>query len=321
MSISKVDFNSLERDMKLTIFSHLALGERLKVASVSPLFRDLAYDLVLVKKEYRENIDRTDANGSIEKVQKILREGMFLGITIPKITYENIKELKDKAENIKKDSIIMILGKTKNQLPGLSYPSFSELKKKKYDEVIQEFDNWIEINKDSITSLDLNNLGLNCSGLGLSYLPESLGKLNNLKRLDLRGNQLRTLPDSIGKLSNLENLNLYENQLRTLPDSIGKLNSLDFLELGSNKLRTLPDSLGNLSNLITLDLDNNQLSTLPDSLGNLSSLKNLFLRRNQLRILPDSLGKLNNLQRLEYGGNPLRTIPQSIQALNLEEIY
>ncbi|KKK88158.1 hypothetical protein LCGC14_2745980, partial [marine sediment metagenome] len=148
MSISKVDFNSLERDMKLTIFSHLALGERLKVASVSPLFRDLAYDLVLVKKEYRENIDRTDANGSIEKVQKILREGMFLGITIPKITYENIKELKDKAENIKKDSIIMILGKTKNQLPGLSYPSFSELKKKKYDEVIQEFDNWIEINKD-----------------------------------------------------------------------------------------------------------------------------------------------------------------------------
>ena len=267
-----VDFNSLKKETKLKIFSHLELGERLKVARVSRLFRDLAYDPVSIETEYRENIDRTDANGSIEKIQNILREAKSLGITVPKITYENIKELKDEAETIKKDSIIKIWGKIESQLPGSTYPNFSELKKKKYDEVIQEFDNWIEINKDNITSLDLNNLGL-------SYLPESLGNLNNLTRLNLKGNQLSTIPDTLGNLSNLENLTLSHNQLSTIPDT-----------------------LGNLSNLEDFNFDNNQLSTIPDTIGNLSSLKGLYLRGNQLSTLPKSI------QNLKDKENPCRII-------------
>ena len=37
----------------------------------------------------------------------------------------------------------------------------------------------------------------------LKELPESIGNLSNLQKLDIRYNQLKELPESIGNLSNL----------------------------------------------------------------------------------------------------------------------
>ena len=125
-----------------------------------------------------------------------------------------------------------------------------------------------------------------------------LGKIINLKDLDLTYKKLSTLPESIGELKNLRELDASMNNLTSLPESIGKLKNLTELYLGGNKLTSLPESIGKLKNLIILYLRGNvQLRTLPDSIGDLKNLRELELRgRNQRTILPSSIKKLKNLK-------------------------
>jgi len=91
----------------------------------------------------------------------------------------------------------------------------------------------------------------------LTTLPESIGKLSSLQKLDLEGNKLTTLPKSISKLTSLQELKLWDNQLSTLPESIGQLSSLKLLRLESNQLTTLPESFSQLKSLENISLSNN----------------------------------------------------------------
>ncbi len=93
-------------------------------------------------------------------------------------------------------------------------------------------------------------------------MPESIGKLTNLQKLDLNNNQLTTLPKSIGKLTNLQRLNLSSNQIIDTSGSIGKLTNLQTIELSSNQLTTLPKSIGLLINLQDLYLSDNPIADL-----------------------------------------------------------
>ena len=54
-------------------------------------------------------------------------------------------------------------------------------------------------------------------------MPEAIGQLSQLQRLDLGGNQLTALPEAIGQLSQLQRLDLSDNQLTALPEAIGQL--------------------------------------------------------------------------------------------------
>src|SRR5258706_3608829 len=104
--------------------------------------------------------------------------------------------------------------------------------------------------KSGATELDLRSMAL-------TELPESIGQLTKLKKLDLswgykdekQKNQLATLPDSLGQLTQLTELNLSDNQLTALPDSLGQLMQLQSLNLSDNQLTALPDSLGQLTQL------------------------------------------------------------------------
>jgi Leucine-rich repeat (LRR) protein len=71
-----------------------------------------------------------------------------------------------------------------------------------------------------------NSSVLDLSGMGLTELPESIGRLTALQQLDVSSNQLTALPEAIGKLTALQQLNVSHNQLTALPDSIGKLTEL-----------------------------------------------------------------------------------------------
>jgi CCR4-NOT transcription complex subunit 6 len=70
----------------------------------------------------------------------------------------------------------------------------------------------------------------------LSYLPAEIGKLRNIKTLDLSLNELRELPPQIGMLVNLKELLLFDNHLETLPFEVGNLYQCAMLGVEGNPL-------------------------------------------------------------------------------------
>ena len=177
---------------------------------------------------------------------------------------------------------------------------------------------------------DLTNLQrLNLGGNGLSgSIPDALGSLTNLRRLNLGANGLSgPVPDALGSLTNLEYLSIFNNGLSgAVPDALGGLANLEYLNLGANGLSgAVPDALGGLTNLEYLYLENNGLSgPIPDALGSLTSLAVASLGDNDLSgPIPAALGSLANLRRLHLGGNGLSgPIPAALGSLaNLEHLH
>lgn len=78
----------------------------------------------------------------------------------------------------------------------------------------------------------------------LIELPESIGRLTNLRSLNLMGNRLTTLPETIGLLTQLEYLYLNDNHLVALPKTVTNLQSLKALYLHGNKLEMPAEILG-----------------------------------------------------------------------------
>lgn len=148
-------------------------------------------------------------------------------------------------------------------------------------------------------------------------LPKDIGRLKNLRKLDLGCNDLKHIPESIGELVHLEELDLSGNYIETLPSSIGNLKQLKILRLNENSLTSLPESIGELSNLEELWLFDNQLKTLPESIERLSSLYELRLERNQISKLPESIGGLSQVAYLDLNNNQLENFPNSASQLNL----
>jgi Leucine-rich repeat (LRR) protein/GTPase SAR1 family protein len=166
------------------------------------------------------------------------------------------------------------------------------------------------------TELDLSNDYDTPDEKKLTELPDSIGKLKQLRSLKLSYNKLTTLPGSLlSQLTQLTELDLSSNQLTTLPDSLGKLTRLTELDLSSNQLTALPDSLGQLTQLTNLNLSRNQLTTLPNSLGQLTQLQTLDLSDNQLTTLPDSLGQLTQLRSLSLYHNKFKLLPEILKHL------
>jgi Leucine-rich repeat (LRR) protein len=150
---------------------------------------------------------------------------------------------------------------------------------------------------------------LNLRDMRLTELPESIGNLIQLQKLDLGGdwvkrgdenNKLTTLPNSLKQLAQLQLLNLSSNQLTPPPEWLGQLTQLQSLNLSRNQLKEIPEWTRQLTQLQSLDISDNELTTLPDSLGQLTQLTELDLSDNQLTALPDSLGQLTQLESLNF---------------------
>ncbi|KKK43503.1 hypothetical protein LCGC14_0681370 [marine sediment metagenome] len=84
-----------------------------------------------------------------------------------------------------------------------------------------------------------------------SIIPESIGSLIYLERLNLRRNGLAEIPSSINKLTRLEELDLSYNHLEEIPQVIRTLSSLKKLNIKRNRLHIIPDSL--LTHLYSLE--------------------------------------------------------------------
>ena len=116
---------------------------------------------------------------------------------------------------------------------------------------------------------------------------------------------IHTLPESIGNLDDLRKLYLEENNITSLPDSFSNLTALVQLYISFNQLTSLPNDFGNLENLYILDLGYNSINDLPDSFLDLNSLTYLWLFNNELSNLPENFCSLDlNWDDDDYFGYP-----------------
>lgn len=168
--------------------------------------------------------------------------------------------------------------------------------------------------------VNLKELSLSASVI---VVPERLGDLYNLEELSLCNNPFAALPESLGQLRNLRKLEvLFCNDLSTVPESLGQLSSLEDLDLSDNSaLKTLPESLGQLSKLKHLSLNECcSLTALPESLGLLSNLQYLNLARcTVMSALPERFSGLGALSFLDVSKcESLDELPLAIWMLGLK---
>lgn len=173
-----------------------------------------------------------------------------------------------------------------------------------------------------VCELDFSCIGHNIFNWNIiNKIPNYIGFLNKLKKLDLKVNKIRNIPDSIGELTALNNLDLSNNQINIIPDSISQMRSLKVLNLRHNNLRSLPDTFGKLIKLKYLDLSHNQLTNLPQNFENLTNLEFLKLYGNKFEETPKELKNLKNLKYLEMGLNSINSIEQDLlNIISLEKL-
>jgi small GTP-binding protein len=151
------------------------------------------------------------------------------------------------------------------------------------------------------------------AGNELTSVPEELGRLHNLRWLDLSNNQLTTVPMKLERMRDLRRLDLSDNQLKAVPTDLGRLKNLEQLALHGNQLTAVPPDLGQLSKLRALTLSYNLLTVVPMELAQLRNLLWLNLSNNQLTTIPVALAQLGRLQFLGLDNNQLRYPPEIVE--------
>jgi Leucine-rich repeat (LRR) protein len=124
------------------------------------------------------------------------------------------------------------------------------------------YNGWTEVDS-TIFSLSDTVLSLDLSFNRLLSLPDDIGCMVQLTRLNCSCNALESIPSSIGNLILLKELKMNGNKLSCIPDDIGKCQAIKTLYLNENKLRQIPDSIRQCRNLVELHLQNNRLVSLP----------------------------------------------------------
>ncbi|KAL1496877.1 hypothetical protein AB1Y20_014459 [Prymnesium parvum] len=163
-------------------------------------------------------------------------------------------------------------------------------------------------------------------------LPDGLGNLPPLARLDVSHNQLDSLPGSITEMCRLAVLDVSHNRLASLPDGLAALAALRQLHASHNRLASLPaateaPSLPSLEHatlndnllprlrlaspaLQSLQVAKNRLASL--ELEGCVALRELAASHNLLAELPPSLARLPALATLDVGANRIRAFPAAV---------
>lgn len=155
------------------------------------------------------------------------------------------------------------------------------------------------LSKEPLDLPRLRHLGLD--GPNLIEFPDWIWQLDKLEAFEIGGGHT-SIPEGIGKLKNLRFLDLSESKRITrLPPSIGELSSLRSLDLEHSAVSELPPEIGKLSNLERLNFYRTPIKTLPPEIGQLRSLRTLRGTFSELTSLPREVGNLKNLVELEVG--------------------
>lgn len=151
----------------------------------------------------------------------------------------------------------------------------------------------------------------------LTNLPEGIGKLSRLTKLNVSSNQLTSLPEGVVNLSNLLILDIAGNRFVELPEPIHRIMSLTDLQLSDNPIRNLPSWIGDMERLTSLELWGLELQEVLSCIRQLTRLERLNIGINPLRALPEWLGDMTTLRGLSLFDLQLTEFPYSLLKLNL----
>ncbi|KAH0649950.1 hypothetical protein KY284_029862, partial [Solanum tuberosum] len=149
-----------------------------------------------------------------------------------------------------------------------------------------------------------------CSNQFQGKIPQGIGKLSQLRILDVSSNRLDGLPERHLALvpTNVQIFYLHRNQfLGSISSICQSRTSPTSLDLSCNRFSgELPDCWLNMSNLNDLNLAYNNFSRkVPPSLGSLTSLESIYIRQNSFSGMLPSFSQYQRLQILDLGGNNL----------------
>ncbi len=164
-----------------------------------------------------------------------------------------------------------------------------------------------------------NLIVLDCPSCDTS-VPETIGNLTSLKRLQLVGNSPHAIPASFGNLSQLEYLNLQLGSTFPYPETMGNLTNLRDLVIEGKDLHHLPQicfenwDIRSAHIVWTSDLDcllDEEPSQLRNVVTHWKGLENLFFQFHQhyrdpsprVKISLQNFGNLRHLTDLTLNGN------------------
>ncbi|XP_076940258.1 uncharacterized protein LOC143609379 [Bidens hawaiensis] len=163
-----------------------------------------------------------------------------------------------------------------------------------------------------------------CSNL--EYVPEFGDNMKCLEHLYVDGTNIKKLPESLGKLCNLRKLDASETSIQEIPLSIHCLSRLRLLcvrkcQLSSKSSGFLFTKRDVLSGLRELDLSYCNLSVVPDCIGLFYRLVNLDLSGNDLGSLPATISILSHLRMLCLNNcQRLQSLPK-LSVVNEDTLY
>ncbi|MDR2318625.1 MAG: hypothetical protein LBF06_19805 [Pseudomonas sp.] len=168
-------------------------------------------------------------------------------------------------------------------------------------------------------NIDFSNvLDLSLVDIRMHELPPGfLARFARLQRLNLSYNFLTALPDGLSALTHLRRLILRGNQIRIWSSQTGlplTLTQLRILDLSGNSIRAASLPVGHLSQLRELGLQRTGLTALPAGLERCEQLVYADLRHNRIRQLPASWGSRPLAWRnaVDLRGNALALLPGNV---------
>jgi len=179
----------------------------------------------------------------------------------------------------------------------------------------------LNANPDLLGRFDgVKELRIGYNVFSTNKIPASIGEITSLEDLEINGSY-EDLPQEIGKLSNLKVLEIRLGYLREVPKSILKLKQLEELRISGggsslckeyNEVMQLPDWLDKLTSVKSLDIYYFHAKEIPEKFPpNLESLA--IGRMPYMEQLPESIGQLQNLKSFNvHVCTSLKSLPESL---------
>nr|XP_039254876.1 probable serine/threonine-protein kinase drkD [Styela clava] len=162
-------------------------------------------------------------------------------------------------------------------------------------------------------TLDLDNCNLDCVPAAVTEI--EYYAFRDVEAVSLNHNSKIENADVLGKLADLRIINMWGCNLKAIPQTWSRLSKLQMLGLGNNKELSSFGPLKHLTNIIWLDLGGCNLKKIPDVVLNMMKLKVLALGGNPGIEIGDEICSLWDLKKLGLNDCELEEIPKSVFSL------